>query len=599
LRESTIQREHDMDELTNNVTAFGELGLSPPLLQALESLGYEEPTPIQQQAVPALLAGRDLLGQAATGTGKTAAFALPLLQRITAARRADERSRQQVRGLVLVPTRELAMQVAEAVHRYGRGLDVHVLAIYGGQAMQQQLRALRRGVDVVVATPGRALDHIRRRTLELGNVQVVVLDEADEMLDMGFAEDLEAILAAVPAERQTALFSATIPRRIATLAERHLTDPYRVAIESERAAPGEIPRVRQVVYMVHRRDKIPALSRVLDMENPTSAIVFCRTRTEVDELTEKLAAHGYGAEALHGGMSQEQRSRVMKRFREGTSDLLIATDVAARGLDIEHVSHVVNFDVPPAPDGYVHRIGRTGRAGREGTAITLAEPRERRLLKNIEQLTGHAMHVETVPTAIDLHAKRVALTSAAIREALLRREFDQYTVIVESLGDEFDLMDVAAAAVQVAHEATKRDGDGSDIVAAERSGDRDGPQRAPKTREGGARRGTTRERGGDGKKPRSGGRARGELDVTRVYIGIGRNAGLRPADLVGAIANESGIDARSIGAIELTDRYSLVEVPNDSADEVIAALRGATLRGKRVPVRRERDDKPARRRRER
>jgi ATP-dependent RNA helicase DeaD len=385
------------------------------------------------------------------------------------------------------------MQVAEAIHRYGRELGVHVLPIYGGQAMAQQLRALRRGVDVVVATPGRALDHIRRNTLDLTGVRMVVLDEADEMLDMGFAEDLEAILGAIPAARQTALFSATIPKRIAALAERHLRDPVRIAIARERLAAGEMPRVRQHVYMVHRRDKVPALGRVLDMENPTSAIVFCRTRTEVDELQETLAAHGYGAEALHGGISQDQRSRVLKRFRDGASELLIATDVAARGLDIEHVSHVVNFDVPSAPDAYVHRIGRTGRAGREGTAITLAEPRERRLLRNIEQHTGQEIQVATVPTAKDLRARRMELTSTALRESLVAGDLDQYAVIVESLSDEFDLMDIATAAVKLAHQTTVGKADETGIVplavTAER-GDREERARSGhRGQAGGTRRG--------------------------------------------------------------------------------------------------------------
>lgn len=459
---------------TDSPGGFAALGLSPRVLATLEALGYEEPTPIQQVAIPPLLAGRDLLGQAATGTGKTAAFALPMLERLNA--EGGDGGRTTIQALVLVPTRELAMQVAEAVHRYGRELGVHVLPIYGGQAMQQQLRALRRGVDVVVATPGRALDHIRRNTLDLSGVRMVVLDEADEMLDMGFAEDLEAILSAIPAERQTALFSATIPKRIAALAERHLRDPERITIARERLPAGEVPRVRQDVYMVHRRDKVPALGRVLDMENPASAIVFCRTRTEVDELQETLAAHGYGAEALHGGISQDQRSRVLKRFREGASELLIATDVAARGLDIEHVSHVVNFDVPAAPDAYVHRIGRTGRAGREGTAITFAEPRERRLLRNIEQRTGQVMHVATVPTAKDLRARRMEVTSAGLREALVAGGLDQFTVVVESLSEEFDLMDIATAAVKLAHEATSGSAGDVEIEPASITADRAEPE---------------------------------------------------------------------------------------------------------------------------
>src|SRR5690348_8084790 len=396
-------------------SAFEALGLDVALVSAVTALGYEEPTPIQSAAIPPLLEGRDVLGQAATGTGKTAAFALPLLQRIG----THEGTRPDVRALILVPTRELAMQVAEAVHKYGKPLDTCVLPIYGGQSIQQQLRALRRGVDVIVATPGRALDHIRRGSLTLDRVQAVVLDEADEMLDMGFADDLEEILEALPAERQTALFSATIAPRIAEIAERHLREPVRVRIAREALAPGTAPRVRQVAYVVPRQYKIAALGRVLDMESPTSAIVFCRTRTEVDELSETLIGRGYRAEALHGGLSQEQRDRVMQRFREGTTELLIATDVAARGLDIQHVSHVFNYDVPSAPDAYVHRIGRTGRAGREGVAVTLAEPREHRLLRNFEQLTKQRIAVEPLPTVIDLRVRRLELTRAALREVLV------------------------------------------------------------------------------------------------------------------------------------------------------------------------------------
>ena len=440
-----------MSEAGEGSSGFDALGVSPALQRTLEALGYEEPTPIQRMAIPPLLDGRDLLGQAATGTGKTAAFALPLLQRL--ADEAGGGGRSGVRALILVPTRELAIQVAEAVHRYGRELGVQVLPVYGGQDFQSQLKVLRRGVDVVVATPGRALDHIRRNTLDLRNVRALVLDEADEMLDMGFAEDLEAILAAVPAERQTALFSATIAPRIAKLAEKHLRDPKRITIGREKVAAGELPRVRQLVYVVQRRDKVTALGRVLDMENPKSAIVFCRTRTEVDEVAEKLAGHGYSAEPLHGGMTQDQRSRVMKRFREGACELLVATDVAARGLDIEHVSHVVNFDVPAAPDAYVHRIGRTGRAGREGTAVTLAEPRERSMLHNIERLVGQKMKVEPVPTVMDLRARRVGLVSAAVRDAIIAGDLDEYVIELGSLAGDYDLMDIAAAAMKVAHDS--------------------------------------------------------------------------------------------------------------------------------------------------
>ena len=324
---------------------FAELGLRPELLQALGALGYEEPTPIQRESIPPLLAGRDLLGQAATGTGKTAAFALPLLHRLTRRERGDHPT-----ALVLVPTRELAMQVSEAMHKYGREIGARVVPIYGGQPITRQLQALTRGVDVVVATPGRALDHIRRNTLALDAVEVVVLDEADEMFDMGFAEDIELILEATPATRQTVLFSATLPSRIAAVARRHLRDPIRIQIEATLVEGGEQPLVQQRAYVVPRAYKAAALGRVLDVEAPAAALVFCRTRTEVDQLTETLNGRGYRAEALHGGMNQETRDRVMNRMRAGTTELLVATDVAARGLDIDLLTHVVNFDVPSAPD---------------------------------------------------------------------------------------------------------------------------------------------------------------------------------------------------------------------------------------------------------
>ena len=428
---------------------FAGLGLDARLVEALTALGYEEPTPIQRETIPPLLEGRDLAGQAATGTGKTAAFALPLIQRLTA--RGDRRARPS--ALVLVPTRELAMQVAEAVHRYGRALGVSVLPVYGGSPFDQQLRALRRGVDVVVATPGRAVDHINRGTLALAGLDVVVLDEADEMLDMGFADELEAILSATPAERQTVLFSATMPPRIAAIARKHLRKPVQVQIAHERLAAGAVPRVRQTAYVVSRAQKRAVLGLVLDLENPEAALVFCRTRNEVDELTETVNAHGYRAEALHGAMSQEQRDRVMKRVRSGAADLLIATDVAARGLDIPRLTHVINYDVPSEPESYVHRIGRVGRAGREGVAITLAEPREHRQLRNIETFTKQRIPVATMPTVADLRARRLELVRASLREILVKGDLDRFRVVVESLADEFGPMEVAMAAVRLAEDA--------------------------------------------------------------------------------------------------------------------------------------------------
>jgi len=606
------------------VSAFAELGLDPRITATLTTLGYEEPTPIQSAAIPVLLEGRDVLGQAATGTGKTAAFTLPLIQRAALGAEvvgrvvegaetddgADDAAIDVERGgpavLILVPTRELAMQVGEAVHKYGKGLGMRAVPVYGGQDIRRQLRALERGADVVIATPGRALDHIRRNTLKLGNIRSVVLDEADEMLDMGFAEDLEAILSAAPTTRQTALFSATLAPRIRALAERHLNHPVRVSIPGERAEAGALPRVRQTAYIVSRAHKIAALGRLLDVEAPTLAFVFCRTRTEVDELTETLNGRGYRSEALHGGMSQDQRDRVMRRVRANATDLLIATDVAARGLDVEHVSHVVNYDVPSAPDAYVHRIGRTGRAGREGVAITLCEPRERRLLRNIESVTKQKIEISTVPTVADLRARRLELTRGSLEEALLEGEesLETYRVVVNALAAEYDVVDIAAAAVKLADERG-RDGDG----AEEEIPDIQSVERPRLAREHRGPRGERDERGGRGERAvrgartiredrdpradrgsRRGGRGRqADLDVTRVYVGAGRKSGVRPGDLVGAIANEARVDSSNIGAIEIADRFSLVEVPERMAERIIDALRSSTIKGKRVTVRRDRD----------
>src|SRR6478735_8937930 len=418
--------------------SFATLGLRRELTDAVSALGYEEPTPVQRETIPLLLQGRDLLGQAETGTGKTAAFALPMLQRIGEGKPGP----RETCGLVLVPTRELAMQVAEAIHKYAKGVGLTVLPLYGGAPMHQQIAALQRGAHVVVATPGRALDHMRRQTLHLDGLHVLILDEADEMLDMGFADDLDAILKATPATRQTALFSATMPARILAIAGRHLKNPARVTIAREKTAAGKLPRVRQVAYIVARPHKPATIARILDMEDPVATLVFCRTRMEVESLVETFNAHGHRSEALHGGMEQRQRDKVMGLFRAKKADVLIATDVAARGLDIEHLSHVVNYDVPASPEAYLHRIGRTGRAGRGGTAITLAEPREHRLLKAIEGFTRAKIEMATVPTVADLRARQLDLTRASIRERLLAGPEDHTRVVVESLAQEFDIVEI-------------------------------------------------------------------------------------------------------------------------------------------------------------
>ena len=556
----------------NSLAGFPTLGLDDRLLTALTALGYEEPTPIQRAAIPPLLEGHDVLAQAATGTGKTAAFALPLLHLVA----PDAPTRERTAALVLVPTRELAMQVAEAVHKYGKPLGVVAVPIYGGASMEGQIRTLKRGVDVVVATPGRALDHIRRRTLHLATVKMVVLDEADEMLDMGFAEDLEAILAVIPRERQTALFSATLPARIAAIAAKHLRKPVTIRIEREAVAAGTLAKVRQVAYIVARANKTAALGRVLDVEQPVSTIVFCRTRTEVDELTESLNAHGYRAEALHGGLNQEQRDRVMKKFRANKTDLLIATDVAARGLDVQHVSHVVNFDVPSAAEAYVHRIGRTGRAGRAGVAITFAEPREQRMLRNIELLTKQKIEIAAVPTVADLRERRLETVRTALRETIAAGGLEAYRAVVESLASEFDMGDIAAAAVKRA-ESPGGEKDEAEIPSAlTRPGSYGHPA--------GGRGALERSRPPKPGSPRKG--RPGEL--AGIYIGGGRKLKIRPGDIVGAIVNEAKLNAESIGSIQIAERHSTVLVPKDIVDHVIAALNSTSIKGKKLVVRRDR-----------
>jgi ATP-dependent RNA helicase DeaD len=562
---------------------FAGLELDPRILSAIAALGYEEPTPIQREAIPPLLAGRDLLAEAPTGTGKTAAFALPTLQRIPLGRAGEGATS----ALVLVPTRELAMQVAEALTKYGREMGARVLPVYGGQPIGQQLRGLRRGVDIVVATPGRAVDHLKRGSLRFDEVRVAILDEADEMLDMGFAEDLETILSATPAERQTALFSATISPTITRIAKRHLRDPARIKVHAEKTTGDGAALVRQVAYVVRRTDKLAALCRILDVEDPTSALVFGRTRGEVDDLAEALSARGHDAGALHGGLSQEGRDRIMGRFRDGSLDVLVATDVAARGLDIEHVSHVVNYDVPSDPDAYVHRIGRTGRAGREGTAITLVEPREHRLLRNIEAATRSKFEIANLPTVADLRERRTEVLRANLREALLGDGYDRFRGVVEPLTDEFDLVDIALAAVSLIEGAGSQDADEVELsspplvvgppprsrgfgVPAVRGG-----RPGPPARSGRGPSGPSVDR------PGSGG------PWVRLFIGGGRRAGIRPGDLVGAITNEAGVPGSVVGAIQINDGFSLVDVQESVADDVGRALAGATIRGRRLQVRRD------------
>jgi ATP-dependent RNA helicase DeaD len=548
---------------------FTSLGLRGDLLSTLTSLGYEEPTPIQAASIPLLIGGADMLGQAATGTGKTAAFALPILEGLDPHRQDKEPS-----ALVLVPTRELALQVAQAFASYGKSIGVRLVAIYGGAPARQQIEALRRGVDVVIATPGRALDLCDRGSLKLGHVRTVVLDEADEMLEMGFIEDIETLLAKTPQSRQTVLFSATMPKRIDKLASKHLRNPERVAIAAPAKSADDVPRVRQAAYVVKRLDKPAAVMRILDAEDPTAAIIFCRTRGEVDDLAQSLAARGYQAEALHGGLTQDQRDRVMNRLRNKTIDLLVATDVAARGLDVDHLSHVVNYDLPSSPEVYVHRIGRVGRAGREGVALSLMEPRERRMLAAIEKLIGAPIPIEKVPSIADVRMMRLERTREGIEDILddpdQQSRLESFQEIVSDLLEERDPETVLLAAFALAHEAA-----GGDIADDDRelsaSLDTDG-KRSASSKAG--------KSGGKG----AGGSPRPAAGKTRIWVSLGRKSGVTPSDIVGAVTGEAGLKGKDVGPVKIQEFFSLVDVPEDKARKVVKALNHCTIRGRKAKV---------------
>ena len=549
--------------------AFAALGPSADSLRAIAALGYGAPTPIQEQTIPLLLAGRDVIAQAPTGTGKTAAFGLPIVEKLDENVLAPQ-------ALIVVPTRELAIQVAEMLHSLGKFREMVTLPIYGGQPYERQFRALSRGVQVVVGTPGRLLDHLRRETLALNAVRTVVLDEADEMLNMGFIEDIEAILAELPAERQSSLFSATIPPRIARLAERYLREPTHVSVVAREMHPP--PQVRQVYYEVPEPAKMEALARILDLEAPASAIVFVRTRKDADDVAERLNGLGYLAQPIHGEINQSQRERTLERFRQGRTQLLVATDVAARGLDIPDVSHVINYDLPLEAESYVHRIGRTGRMGRKGEALTLVTPRERRQLRFIEQAIHQRLQLLRLPTMADVAARRRATFREELLGILDGGQLDPFLALVGELADTHDPAEVAAAAFKMvaqAREAARPGGGESWLESLTRP---PAPEQPFEVADGTGPSGPARP-DGDRRRRRSDLR---HAPMARLFLRVGRQHGVRPANLVAAIANEAGIPGDSIGNIDLYDTFSFVEVPEQDADIVLAALNATTIRGKVV-----------------
>lgn len=536
---------------------FEGLGLRPQLVRAVTELGYENPTPIQEGAIPALLSGRDVLGQAQTGTGKTAAFALPMLEKI-------DFTASGVQGLVLAPTRELAMQVSEAIYQYGRYWNVRVLPIYGGSSYTRQMKKLQEGVHIVVGTPGRVIDLIDRKALDLSSVRYLVLDEADEMLKMGFIDDVETILKETPATRQTALFSATLAEPIRRLSSKYMNDPVSVTIARKELT---VPLIDQRYYLVNEASKIAALGRLLEVEDVSSALIFTRTKVGAGQLAETLMGRGFPVEAIHGDLSQEARETVMRRFRKGHVHILVATDVAARGLDIENVSHVINFDMPYDAEDYVHRIGRTGRAGREGVAITLVTPRERRWLRTIEQFTKHEIKRAKLPLAQEVYARRDERFAQRLNETLELGDLDREHAIVGSLVEAgFDLGDVAAAAVRLAR-AFEAQRPVEDIEEP-----RDREYRAPGARDS--------KRGGENRPRIQRDRTGREPGMVRLMLNIGREQGIKPGDVVGAIAGEAGIPGRAIGAIDIRRNETYVDVMEMHVDRVLRQMKRSSLRGK-------------------
>ena len=526
-------------------TQFSDLNLRPELMQAIAALGHIEPTPIQAALIPVMLTGTDVIGQAQTGTGKTAAFALPILNNL-------EPGERHVQALVLCPTRELALQVAGAIYDVGKVQEVRVLAVYGGQPYGPQISRLNRGVDVVVGTPGRLIDLLERNALNISQVRSVVLDEADEMLSMGFIEDIETILADTPEDRQTALFSATIPAPIRRLANRYMHDPQSILIQR---AQVTLTAIEQRYYLVNQADKLAALTRLFEIEPVTSALIFVRTRLGTGELATELSRRGFAAESLNGDLSQEARERTLSRFRKNQVKVLVATDVAARGLDIDDISHVFNYDLPDDPEIYIHRIGRTGRAGKAGIAISMVTPREKRLLRQVESLIRQPLTKSALPSEEDIRAHREDELIASVKVWLGRARYQREREMVSRLVEEgHDPLEIAAAALKLARADEKQRpvGEVSEVQDA-------GPRRYEKGGKRSSRR-VYEDRETVSHEP----------GMVRLNLNLGRIHGIRPNDVVGTIAFHADIPGHTIGKIHIQDKFTLVDVPEKFAARVLA-----------------------------
>ena len=545
-----------MSSDTSTLPKFSDLNLIEPVLKALNDVGYETPTPIQAEIIPHVLNGKDVLGQAQTGTGKTAAFALPILSKI-------DLNLREPQVLVLAPTRELAIQVAEAFHHYAKHMKgFHVLPIYGGQDIGSQLRQLKRGVHVVVATPGRVMDHMRRGSLKFNELRCLVLDEADEMLRMGFIDDVEWILEKTPDQRQVALFSATMPSIIRRIAQKYLTDPKEITIKV-RTSTAET--IRQRYWMVSGYHKLDALTRILEAETFDAIIIFVRTKTTTVELAEKLEARGYAASALNGDIAQNQRERTIERLKSKKLDILIATDVAARGLDVERISHVINYDIPYDTEAYVHRIGRTGRAGRKGDAILFVAPRERRMLKAIERTTRQTIELMQMPSTEVINDKRIAEFKQRISDTLAEGDLSFFTELMEQYRQEHNIpaLDVAAALAKMVQGNTP-------LLLSEQK------QRAPRERD---RDRSDRERPARGERPQRTRSTKAEAGMARYRVDVGNSNQVKPGNIMGAILNEVDMDREFVGRIEIYDDYSTVDLPEGMPNEILNTLKNVWVAG--------------------
>ncbi|MFT4635900.1 MAG: ATP-dependent RNA helicase DeaD [Arenicella sp.] len=571
---------------------FTELNLPEPILQAVVDQGYEQPSPIQAEAIPPLLEGRDLLGQAQTGTGKTAAFALPLLANIDPNNRAPQL-------LILAPTRELAIQVAEACQQYAKHLKgVNVLPIYGGQSYTIQLKQLNRGAQVVVGTPGRVMDHMRRKTLSLDALKALVLDEADEMLRMGFIDDVKWVLEQSPPDRQIALFSATMPREVKRVADQHLQDPVHIKIASKTATGANISQRYWIVRGVHKLD---AITRILESEDSEGVIVFVRTKNATVELADKLSARGFRSEALNGDIPQANREKIIDRLRNGKLDILVATDVVARGLDVERISHVINYDVPHDTEGYIHRIGRTGRAGRSGKAILFVAPREKRMLFSIERATKQPITPMDLPSIADINKSRVERFKDSIVATISTENLDFFSQMITEIQKDKEVSSeqIAAAAAFMAQGETSlvldeaamaREAKSTHTSAGFASDDRERGRgdRGGRNERGRSDRGERRERSHDDKpvpnKTATPLKDNPDVKMQRFRLDVGRRNQVKPGNIVGAIANEAELESKYIGEIEIRDDYSTVDLPADMPKEVMSILRRARVAGRPLDI---------------